>query len=78
MLWNKTIKTKHARSRARFESDLTDEEWILVEPWLPPPAKRGRLARPAFAKFGDGNAISQSKHRRVHRSLPRLGRQADL
>ena len=42
MLWNETTKTEHARLRARFESDLTDEEWILVEPCLPPPAKRGR------------------------------------
>ena len=41
-LWNDTTKTEYTRSRARFESDLTDEEWILVEPCLPPPAKRGR------------------------------------
>ena len=33
---------------------------------------------PTFAKVGDGNAISQSKHRRVHRSPPSVGRRADL
>ena len=42
MPWNETTKTEYTRPRARFESDLTDEEWILVEPCLPPPAKRGR------------------------------------
>ena len=40
MPWNETTKTEYTRPRARFESDLTDEEWILVEPCLPPPAKR--------------------------------------
>ena len=42
MPWNETTKTEYTRPRARFESDLTDEEWILVEPCLPPPAKRCR------------------------------------
>ena len=41
MPWNETTKTQYTRPRARFESDLTDEEWNLVEPCLPPPAKRG-------------------------------------
>ena len=37
--WNETTKTinKHPITlRARFGSDLTDEEWSLVEPCLPP------------------------------------------
>ena len=42
MPWNETTKTQYTRPPARFENDLTDEEWILVEPCLPPPAKRGR------------------------------------
>ena len=42
MPWNETTKTEYTRPRDRFESDLTDEEWNLVEPCLPPPAKRGR------------------------------------
>ena len=42
MPWNETTKTQYTRPRDRFESDLTDEEWNLVEPCLPPPAKRGR------------------------------------
>ena len=42
MPWNETTKTRFARPRDRFGSDLTDEEWSLIEPFLPPPAKRGR------------------------------------
>ena len=42
MPWNETTKTEYTRPRDRYESDLTDEEWNLVEPCLPPPARRGR------------------------------------
>ena len=42
MPWNETTKTQFARPQARFGSDLTDEEWNLVKPCLPPPSKRGR------------------------------------
>ena len=42
MPWNETTKTRFARPRGRFGSDSADEEWSLIEPFLPPPAKRGR------------------------------------
>ena len=42
MPWNETTKTQYIRPRTRFESDLTDDEWALIKPFLPPPAKRGR------------------------------------
>ena len=42
MPWNETTKTQYTRPRDRFESDLTDKEWNLVKPCLPPPSKRGR------------------------------------
>ena len=42
MPWNEATKTRYTRPKARFESDLTDEEWNLVKPCLPPPSKRGR------------------------------------
>jgi transposase len=28
----------------RYPTDLTDEEWVLIEPFLPPPPDRGRKA----------------------------------
>lgn len=43
MAWTETTRKKYARNSARYTSDLTDEEWALVEPLLPPPATgRGR------------------------------------
>ena len=42
MPWNETTKDQFARPRDGFESDLTDEEWALIEPCLPRPAKKGR------------------------------------
>lgn len=30
------------RKTKRYPSDLTDDEWRLIEPLMPPPAKRGR------------------------------------
>ena len=33
-------RRRYDRSKLRYPSDLTDEEWALVEPLIPP-AKRG-------------------------------------
>jgi transposase len=35
-----------ARSRKRYPSDLTDEQWAIVEPLLPPPKSGPRGGRP--------------------------------
>ncbi len=53
MPWNETTKTKYTRPRDRFESDLTDEEWNLVEPCLPPPSKRGRPRKTDLREVAD-------------------------
>ena len=42
MAWDKTTSEKYTRNSARYESDLTDAEWSLIEPLLPPPSPRGR------------------------------------
>ncbi len=42
MPWNETTRKQHARNTGRYESDLTDAEWELLEPLLPPPSRRGR------------------------------------
>ena len=28
---------KHGQARKRYLSDLTDEQWVILEPLLPPP-----------------------------------------
>ena len=39
-MWTNENRGRYERSRLRYPSDLTDEEWALVEPFIPP-AKRG-------------------------------------
>jgi transposase len=39
-MWTSKNRGRYDRSRLRYPSDLTDEEWALVEPVIPP-AQRG-------------------------------------
>jgi transposase len=39
-MWTNQNRGRYDRSRLRYPSDLTDEEWVLVAPLIPP-AKRG-------------------------------------
>jgi putative transposase len=42
-MWTKITRPKYARDGLRYASDTTDEEWAVIEPLLPLPAKgRGR------------------------------------
>ena len=39
-MWTNENRGRYDRSRLRYPSDLTDDEWSLVEPLIPP-GKRG-------------------------------------
>ncbi len=39
-MWTNGNRSLYDRSKLRYPSDLTDEEWALIEPLIPP-AKRG-------------------------------------
>jgi len=39
-MWTVENRGRYDRSKLRYPSDLTDDEWALVEPLIPP-AKRG-------------------------------------
>jgi transposase len=41
-MWTKDNRAKYERRGSRYPSDLTDEEWTLVEPHLPPQRKVDR------------------------------------
>ena len=43
-MWTKENRTRYNRDKLRYPSDLTDDEWALVEPLIPP-AKRGGRQR---------------------------------
>jgi transposase len=39
-MWTNENRLRYDRSKLRYPSDLTDEEWALIAPVIPP-AKRG-------------------------------------
>ena len=41
-MWTKITRKKYGREGLRYASDTTDEEWMLIEPLLLLPAKKGR------------------------------------
>src|ERR1700733_13139755 len=41
-MWTKTTRLQHDRRHLRYGSDLTDAEWQLLMPLLPPAASTGR------------------------------------
>src|SRR5215472_14877481 len=45
LMWTAATRAQHKRDELRFASDLTDAEWAVVEPLLPPPAPVGRPPR---------------------------------
>ena len=43
MPWNRTTRKDYKRNTKRYESDVTDQEWAIIEPMLP---EHGRTGRP--------------------------------
>ena len=41
-MWTDTAREQFAREGLRLPSDLTDAEWAVLEPLLPPRSQRGR------------------------------------
>jgi len=42
MPWTKITRRQYERKGLRYASELTDEEWSLIEPFLPKPKPLGR------------------------------------
>lgn len=41
-MWTSENRTRYERDKLRYPSDLTDEEWSLIEPLIPPAKHGGR------------------------------------
>src|SRR5215204_3706095 len=41
-MWTSATRRQHSRDDLRYETDLTDPEWALIEPLMPKPSGRGR------------------------------------
>jgi hypothetical protein len=44
-MWTMENRPRYDRDKLRYPSDLTDEEWPLVEPLIPQAKRGGRNAR---------------------------------
>lgn len=44
-MWTHANRAKYNRDHLRYPSDLTDDEWALVEPFIPPPKPGGGKRR---------------------------------
>lgn len=44
-MWTPTTRAQHSRAGLCYGSDLTDAEWAILGPFLPPPRPRGRKRR---------------------------------
>jgi len=42
MAWDETTQKDYRRNAERYESDLTDGEWAVTGPPVPPPSRLGR------------------------------------
>jgi transposase len=42
MAWTELTRRQHARVGDKYASDLTDAEWALIEPLMPPLKTTGR------------------------------------
>ena len=51
MAWTETTRGHYRRDGLRYASDLTDDEWALIEPHLPLPAKVGRPRKTDLRKL---------------------------
>jgi transposase len=52
-MWTPITRKQHNRDRLRFPSDLTDEEWRILAPLMPPPCRVGRNRRWAWREVLD-------------------------
>src|SRR6478736_6278335 len=71
-MWTTNNRARYDRSFLRYPSDLTDDEWALVEPLIPP-AKRGGDKRAVLvnSKFPD----SEDRMRDLQEAARMLGLQ---
>ena len=48
MAWTETTRARYERHSGRYASDLTDQEWGLIAPFLPP-----RISQVSVRRDGD-------------------------
>jgi putative transposase len=76
-MWTEITRRKYEREGPRYASDLTDAEWALIEPHMPPAKRLGRPRDTELRSVLDaictsrGPAVSGGCCRRTSRRSPR-------
>ena len=53
-MWTKENRGRYDRSKLRYPSDLTDDEWALIEPLIPPAKGGGKTRTVAMREVVNG------------------------
>ena len=53
-MWTSENRPRYNRDRLRYPSDLTDEEWALIEPLIPPARRGGRKREVNIREVANG------------------------
>ena len=56
-MWTTATREKYSRTGLRYQSDVTDEEWQVIEPLLPKPKARGRRWRRPMREIVNGYGL---------------------
>jgi len=70
MAWTGIARREHSREGMRYPSDLTDREWMLASPFIPPSKTGGRWRATDIhlhgdAVLGDGTGKSRGDDVRI-------------
>ena len=55
MIWTTTTRAHHARARLALPSDLTDADWVVLEPFFPLPSQMGRPRKWPMRRIVEAN-----------------------
>src|SRR4051812_32670340 len=77
-MWPPPPREQHSRTAARYKTVLTDAEWAILAPHMPPPANRGRPRDWTFREIIGGprgyDAGKKVKDRKRHALVDTDGR----
>jgi hypothetical protein len=74
-MWTTENRPLYNRAKLRYPSDLTDDEWVLVEPLIPT-AKRGGRRRLWLVETA--MHTPQSPHRSMHDDCAEVDRKGGV
>jgi hypothetical protein len=78
-MWTDTTRVQYARTGLALPSDLTDAEWAVLEPFLPPPSFVGRPRKwpmrriETRSKWPSPSSVAPAPYRRTDYRQPHPG-----